>query len=90
MSKAKLSWELAKRKPRYIWQKGKTQTRTRASMINEAIHKLLVIKKRRIEENQPAKKIKACQDEIDKLVKLRRVYDQADKFIEWKNRRGVQ
>jgi hypothetical protein len=86
----KLNWEKKKYKPDYIQQKNRTQTRTKEVILNEAIHKLIVIKKRRTEDGRPQKEIIRVQKEIDKLIKLRDQFRLANKFAEYRLIRNIK
>jgi len=65
------------------WQR-KKPIKTRDEILARAIHKLIIIKKRRIEDGRPTKEVVRVQKEIDKLQKMRRDYNNAAKFAEWR------
>ena len=58
--------------------------KTKEQILNEAIHKLLLIKKQRIDDHYPEARIKRVQVEIDILLKMKREITLAARFIRWR------
>ena len=83
---AKLNWEKSKRnRPKFVWDKERPMIQgNKIRTLNMAIHKLLLIKQRRIEEKDTPKRIRACQIEVDKLQKMKRDIQAAAQFVEWR------
>ena len=74
MTKPKLRWE----------RKEYTPTRTPEKIYNEAIHKLILIKKRRMEDGEPYKRVLAAQKAIDEMIRKRDSWRKATGFSKWR------
>jgi hypothetical protein len=58
--------------------------RTPEQIYNEAIHKLILIKKRRMEDGESYKRIRAAQRAIDEMIAKRNEVRKAAQFVKWR------
>jgi hypothetical protein len=65
----------------------KKTTKSPDLIYNEAIHKLILIKKRRVETGDTEQRILAAQKAIDAMIKRRDNYRRVSSFIAWRNMR---
>jgi hypothetical protein len=79
-----IDWDRVRRVTR-LKNGGRVDTTTSKEFeINSAIHKLITIKKRRMNDGESPHRVRAVQIEIDKLMKMKRDVRAASAFMEWR------
>jgi hypothetical protein len=64
----------------------KEYSRTREGILNKAIHELIQIKKRRINDGDTLKRIQAAQKAIDKMMNMKYRMTTAQRYLMWREK----